>query len=55
MRQDVNLKIMEILEGMGMKIAFPSSSLYIEKPGPETQKHWDDFAKNMRASGKKNA
>ena len=54
-RQDVNLKIMEILEGMGMKIAFPSSSIYIEKPGPETQKHWDDFAKNMRASGKKNA
>lgn len=47
LRQDINLKIMEILEEMGMKVAFPSSSLYIERPNPETQKQWDDFAKKM--------
>jgi len=44
-RHDVNLKIMEILENIGMKVAFPSHSLYIEKPNPEVQKQWDDFAK----------
>jgi len=30
-RTDVNLKIMEILEGLGMSVAFPSRSLYIER------------------------
>ena len=47
LRQDINLKTMEILEKMGMKIAFPSSSLYIERPNPESQKQLDDFAKKM--------
>jgi MscS family membrane protein len=28
-REDVNLKIMDILEGLGMEIAFPSRSLYL--------------------------
>ncbi|MEZ4598248.1 MAG: mechanosensitive ion channel family protein [Syntrophotaleaceae bacterium] len=31
-RQDVCLKIMEILEGHGMEIAFPSRSLYLRSP-----------------------
>lgn len=32
-KEDVNLKIMEILENEGVSVAFPSRSLYIEKPG----------------------
>jgi len=31
-RTDVNLKIMEIVENLGMSVAFPSRSLYIENP-----------------------
>lgn len=37
-RQDINLKIMEILEQMGMQVAFPSRSLYLENINNEFQK-----------------
>ena len=31
-RQDVSLKIMDLLEGMGLEIAFPSQTLYLQNP-----------------------
>ena len=34
-REDVNLKIIEILENIGVNIAFPSQSVYIEKMPPQ--------------------
>ena len=34
-RQDVHLKIMEILEGMGLEIAFPSRTLYLHHEDKE--------------------
>ncbi len=34
-REDVCLKIMEILEGMGLEIAFPSQTLYLHDMNPE--------------------
>ncbi|BCR06335.1 mechanosensitive ion channel protein [Desulfuromonas versatilis] len=34
-REDVCLKIMDILEGLGMEIAFPSRSLYLRGPGQD--------------------
>ncbi len=39
-REDVNLRIMKIVENLGMNTAFPSQSLYIEKYdfSPETNK-----------------
>jgi MscS family membrane protein len=42
-REDVNLKIMEILDGLGLEIAFPSRSIYFrgaaeEQPEPELAK-----------------
>ena len=46
-RQDVNLKIMEILESLGMSVAFPSHSLYIEKAGPGSQEQWDNIANQL--------
>ena len=38
-RQDVNLKIMSIIEELGMNIAFPSQSLYLEKMKPDEIGH----------------
>ncbi len=35
-KQDVNLKIMSILEELNIEFAFPSLSLYVEKDGKET-------------------
>jgi len=35
-RQDVHLKIMEILEGMGLEIAFPSRTVYLQHESSET-------------------
>ncbi|MGA7826415.1 MAG: mechanosensitive ion channel family protein [Geobacteraceae bacterium] len=42
-REDVNLKIMDILDGLGLEIAFPSRSIYLrgvaeEQPEPELPK-----------------
>lgn len=37
-QQDVNLKIMDILEGMGLEIAFPSRSIYLENDCTDEQK-----------------
>jgi MscS family membrane protein len=42
-REDVSLKIMEILDGLGLEIAFPSRSIYLrgaaeEQPEPEPAK-----------------
>lgn len=31
-REDINLKIMDILKDLGLKVAFPSRSIYIENP-----------------------
>jgi len=36
-REDVNLKIMEIMEDLGIDFAFPSMSVYIEKNASELQ------------------
>ncbi|PLX80129.1 MAG: mechanosensitive ion channel family protein [Desulfuromonas sp.] len=35
-REDVCLKIMDILEGMGLEIAFPSRTVYLQNPESET-------------------
>ena len=50
-RQNVNIKIMEIIENLGMKVAFPSQSLYIEKANFGSQKQWNDLAKQEREKG----
>ncbi|MCP4726556.1 MAG: mechanosensitive ion channel family protein, partial [bacterium] len=42
-RQDINLKIMKIVEELGMSIAFPSQSVYIENT---------EFTSNMFSDGK---
>ena len=34
-KQDCNLKIMEILERQGVSVAFPSRSIYFENAMPE--------------------
>ena len=34
-REDVNLRIMDILEGLGMEIAFPSRSVYLRREAEE--------------------
>jgi MscS family membrane protein len=34
-RQEINLKIMEILEGMGLEIAFPSRTVYLQNQNSE--------------------
>lgn len=31
-RQDINLKIMEVMENVGVSAAFPSRSIYFENP-----------------------
>ncbi len=37
-REDVNFKIMAILEREGVEVAFPSQSIYIEQPEPDRDK-----------------
>ncbi|WP_418790289.1 mechanosensitive ion channel family protein [Phosphitispora sp. TUW77] len=36
-KEDINFKIMEILETEGVSVAFPSTSIYFETPLPETK------------------
>ena len=47
-RQDVNIKIMDILEKLGMTVAFPSQSLYIEKVNPGAQEQWENLTKQIQ-------
>jgi MscS family membrane protein len=35
-RQDLSLKIMELIEGMGLEIAFPSQTIYLQNQNDET-------------------
>jgi len=51
-RQDVNVKIMKILEDLGLEVAFPSHSLYIEKAGPEALKNRNDFTRKKKGNKK---
>jgi len=39
---------------LGMKVAFPSRSLYIEKASSEAQKEWDKLAKKIMEEREKN-
>ncbi len=43
-RQDVNLRIMKIIESNGLSIAFPSRSIYLESTNKSSQEHWDKIA-----------
>ncbi|MCD6499512.1 MAG: mechanosensitive ion channel family protein [Deltaproteobacteria bacterium] len=43
-RQDLNLKIFAILEEIGVQVAFPSQSIYMENDEPNERKKWDDVA-----------
>ena len=49
-RQDLNLKIFAVLEEIGVQVAFPSQSIYMENDEPNERKKWDDAARAALAS-----
>ncbi|MBN2644927.1 MAG: mechanosensitive ion channel family protein [Desulfuromonadaceae bacterium] len=49
-RQDVCLRIMEILDQLGMALAFPSRSIYLHEPGPPCAPDEEEFDSHTAAS-----
>ncbi len=49
-RQDLNLQIFAALEEIGVEVAFPSQSIYMENPDPARRKQFDALAKKALAA-----
>lgn len=49
-RQDVNLKIMHSLAEIGVSVAFPSRSIYVENPDPDAIKALDARARQLHSA-----
>ena len=54
-RQDLNLKIFAALEEIGVEVAFPSHSIYMENPDPAERRKYDDLAKKALAAREQSA
>lgn len=46
-RQDLNLKIMDAMQEIGVSAAFPSTSVYMENPDPKEVERYDRMARQM--------
>jgi MscS family membrane protein len=46
-REDINLRFMETLAEIGVEMAFPSTSVYLEKPDPTEVARLDEQARRM--------
>jgi MscS family membrane protein len=49
-QEDINLKIMETIEEIGVEVAFPSRSVYMESPDPAEQNRLDQQAQALLAA-----